>query len=339
MQQLAYVRPIVFTEGRASYLRGYAIKNGTLNLNVLTDKCLDIADFSYKGININFLSKPGLTGRNHYDTHGLEAQRSIMGGLFFTCGLGNTCPPCEVEGKEYPMHGRMRSTPAEHIYADAFWENDEYIIKVGGEMREAELFGENMVLRRFIQTKYGTNTILIHDEIENLSFREEAMMLMYHFNIGYPILSPGSRVILPSTSVVAHGKYSQENIKNWFNMDDPIPNAPEQVFVHQIAADFQGNTFAAVINEKERIGVQIKFNQKYLPNFIQWKSIGAGDYVMGLEPSNSVLFGREYHQSNQILHMLNPFGKEIIELEISILDGEREISEIKKLASKLSEKK
>lgn len=61
---------------------------------------------------MTFLAKPGLEGRNQYDTNGEEALRSIMGGLFFTCGLENICAPCTVEGKDYPMHGRMRTTPA-----------------------------------------------------------------------------------------------------------------------------------------------------------------------------------------------------------------------------------
>ena len=75
---------------------------------------MDIASLEYKGMNLNFTSKPGLNGRNPFDTHGEEALRSIMGGLFFTCGLENICAPCTTDGKDYPMHGRMRTTPAEH---------------------------------------------------------------------------------------------------------------------------------------------------------------------------------------------------------------------------------
>ena len=109
----------------------------------MIDKCLDIAEVNWKGYNISFLSKPGLTGRNHYDTHGAEAQRSIMGGMLFTCGLENICAPCLADGKEYPMHGRMRTTPAEHVGADTYWtdgDEPQYIINISGEMREAELF-------------------------------------------------------------------------------------------------------------------------------------------------------------------------------------------------------
>ena len=98
LQQLAYVRPMHYMEGRAKGMRAYEVKCGNLSFHVMADKCLDISDFSYKGMNLTFLSKPGLTGRAHYDTNGEEARRSIMGGLFFTCGLENICAPCHIEG-------------------------------------------------------------------------------------------------------------------------------------------------------------------------------------------------------------------------------------------------
>ena len=91
-----------------------------MTYQVLADKCLDVSGLSYKGINMTFLSKPGLQGRGHYDTNGDEAIRSIMGGLFFTSGLENICAPCRIDGVDYPMHGRIgprrentcRQTPA-----------------------------------------------------------------------------------------------------------------------------------------------------------------------------------------------------------------------------------
>lgn len=326
IQQVAYVRPIIFTEGRASNLSAYEVKNGPMRFTAMAGKCLDIAELSYKGINFNFLSKPGLTGRNHYDTHGQEALRSIMGGLFFTCGLENICSPCIVDEKEYPMHGRMRSTPSEHLCASAEWVDDEYIINISGEMLEAELFGENMILRRTIKTKYNERRIIIRDEVENQSFREEPMMLLYHFNIGYPVLSEQSRVILPTKSVIPRDDISAPHIDDWYRMEPPKANEPEYVFIHDLAADLNGNTFAAIINEELKLGIKIEFNQKYLPFFMEWKSIASGDYVIGVEPSNSSVYGKLYHLTNNSLHTLKPFEKENIEIVISILDGENDIS-------------
>ena len=103
MQQMAYIRPIVFDEGRSRGMKGFDVRNGAMSFCVLADKCMDIGSFSYRGINMNFLSKPGLQGRNHYDTNGQEALRSIMGGFFFTAGLENICAPYTSNGNRVPL--------------------------------------------------------------------------------------------------------------------------------------------------------------------------------------------------------------------------------------------
>ena len=61
LQQVAYVRPVVYTEGRSSGLKAWDVKNGPLSYQVMADKCLDVNQLSYKGININFLSIKFLT--------------------------------------------------------------------------------------------------------------------------------------------------------------------------------------------------------------------------------------------------------------------------------------
>ena len=172
MQQMAYIRKVTCEEGRSTGLRMFDVKNECLQYQVMCDKCLDVAGFSYKGINMNFLSKPGLQGRNHYDTNGQEALRSIMGGLFFTAGMENICAPYKNETGEYPMHGRIRTTPAGGVSSSQEWTKDGLVLKVSGTMREAELFGENMVLRRSIESVAGSKSIKVIDEIENEAYRD-----------------------------------------------------------------------------------------------------------------------------------------------------------------------
>ena len=306
-----------------------------MQFNVMTGKCLDIADFTYKGINLNFLSKPGLSGRNHYDTHGQEALRSIMGGMFFTCGLENICAPCVDHGKEFPMHGRIRSTPGEHVSADARWEDERYLISIQGEMREAELFGENMVLRRRIETKYGSKRIKVTDEVSNESFREEPLMLMYHFNVGYPLLSPECQVVIPSKEVSPRDNVSSAQINRWNQIDPPKDNEPEYVFIHELVSDENGWSFAAIWNPEIEIGLKISFDRKYLPYFYQWKTSASGDYALGLEPANSSVYGRLYHSEKFGLHKLLPMTAEKVELVIDVFDSEAEFAEIQQEKNKL----
>ncbi len=327
MQQVAFVRTCTVTEGRANSMRAIQVKNGPMQYMLSPDKCMDIVSLEYNGMNMSFTSKPGLNGRNPYDTHGGEALRSIMGGLFFTCGFENICAPCESDGKEYPMHGRMRTTPAEHVSSDAFWKDGEYLLTVSGEMREAELFGENMILRRTVESAYGSARIDITDKVSNQSAREETMMLMYHCNFGYPFLEEDVRLILPTRKVTPREEWSGLHRDRWNVMDAPSDNAREYVFLHELASGEDGETFAAIVNDKLGIGVRISFNRKNLPYFMEWKSTASGDYVIGLEPSNSSVYGRKYHESQNTLPTLPPYGEETIKWSFTILRDAKEIIE------------
>ena len=245
IQQVAYARKIQFEEGRTSGMRAVEVKNGPMRFISMADKALDIGELEYKGRILNFLTKPGLDGRNQFDTSGEEAQRSIMCGLFFTCGFENVgAPYTDDNGKAYPMHGRLRTTPAEHVCSDARWIGDDYVITLSGEMRESELFGENLLLRRTITTKLGTPEIHVKDTAINESFRDEPAMRMYHCNFGWPFLSEDCEIIIPSRTITPKDDRSKAVLGDWMNVSEPLSNQPELVYTHKIAPYSQGNSLA-----------------------------------------------------------------------------------------------
>ena len=325
MQQEASIRPAEYAEGRCSGLKVYEVANGAMEYTVLADKCLDIGSLRWRGCNINFLSKPGLQGRGHYDTNGAEAIRSIMGGFFFTSGLENICAPCTIDGVDYPMHGRIRTTPGEHLCADAYWEGDRYILKVSGEMREAALFGENTVLRRSIVTEYGSRTITVTDEFENETCIRRPFMLLYHINLGYPFLDENLKLYIPTGKVTARDADGEGHEDRYDRMDPPKDGEPEYVFIHEIHPDSEGFNEVLAVNEPLGIGLKLRYSMENLPNFMEWKSTASGDYVIGLEPANSSVYGRPYHEERGDVPMLDPFTPLKNVLEYTILDGAEEI--------------
>ncbi|MBQ3303669.1 MAG: aldose 1-epimerase family protein [Clostridia bacterium] len=327
MQQAAYIRPLTYAEGRSTGLKAYEVKNGPLCYKLMADKCLDMCELSYKGVNFSFLSKPGLQGRNAYDTAGDEAIRGIMGGMFFTCGVETICAPCTVDGVDYPMHGRMRTTPGEHLSADAFWAEDGYHLRASAEMREAALFGENMTLRRTVETVYGTKTVTVTDVFENQGYRDEPLMLLYHINLGWPFLDENLRLILPTRKVTPRDAEAEGHEGEYDRMDPPKDNEPEYVFIHDLAPDADGSLRAVAVNEALGLGLEIGWNEANLPYFMEWKSTASGDYVIGLEPANSSVYGRPWHEERDTVHRLAPFATEKNVLTFTILDGQDEINQ------------
>ena len=325
MQQAAFVRPLTYAEGRSTGLKAYEVKNGPLCYKLLADKCLDMGELSYKGVNFSFLSKPGLQGRNAYDTAGDEAIRSIMGGMFFTSGVESICAPCTIDGVDYPMHGRMRTTPAEHLSADAFWAADGYHLRASGEMREAALFGENMVLRRAVETVYGQKSVTVTDTFENEGYRDEPLMLLYHINLGWPFLDERLKLYLPTRKVTPRDADAEGHESDYDRMDAPRDNEPEYVFIHDLKTDTNGDTCAIAVNEGLALGFKIEWNVANLPFFMEWKSTASGDYVIGLEPANSSVYGRPWHEARHSVHRIKPFERETNVLTFTVLDGTSEI--------------
>ncbi len=330
MEQEAGVRCVEFQDGRAAGLRCAMVHNGPLEFPLMLDKCLDPAWLRYKGINLSYISKPGLQGRNPYDTAGEEAVRSIMGGAMFTCGFENIHGHQEVDGMEYPTHGRMRTTPAEKVSMDASFQGDDYIIRISGEMREARIFGENLVLRRTVETVYGSREILFTDEIENQGFEPQPLCFLYHCNAGYPLLAPDTRVILPEVSCTPRDEIAAKGVERRFVMDAPVPGEPEQVFQYQIASDQDGNTFAAIVNDELELGFSIKWNIRQIPSMVQWKSSAAGDYAMALEPTNCGFQGRAGQTQ-----ILAPFEKHVNQIRFCIAEGREEIAALEESCRQL----
>src|SRR5438552_635794 len=58
---------------------------------------------------------------------------------------------------------------------------------------------ENLVLTRRYTARLGESRFFMHDEIENAGFLSTEHMLLYHMNIGFPIVEAGSELVAPVT--------------------------------------------------------------------------------------------------------------------------------------------
>jgi hypothetical protein len=321
-QQLYSARVVRFQEGRADGMKAIIVKNGSLEFTVMADKCLDVAELSYKGENISFLTKPGLQGRNQYDTNGPEAQHSIMAGAFFTCGLQNTGGPCNAGGVDYAMHGRLRTTPCEHLCVDTLEENGKTFIKISGEMRDSMLFGRNLQFRRCITTEVGSSSIHIHDEVVNENYQSEPFCLLYHCNTGYPFLDESCYMILDSKSIRSQTEYAEKNKEKWNTMEAPTsdPSIEEMVYMHDVEPMNDGSSQATIVNPNKNLAYRLKWNKNQLKNFMEWKSTISGDYVWAVEPCNSTFEGRKVMEEKNLLEVLEPFEKRCFDIDISLLE-------------------
>ena len=327
VSQLFGIKEYVLVDGKAKGVRAFDVKNGSgLEFTILADRCLDIAGLSFKGINCSYITKTGIVAPEYYDENGIGFLRSYLAGFLTTCGMRNVGSPCEENGEYFPLHGRIGNTPAEQVNASTEWIDDVPVLTISGKMREARLFGENLVLSRKIISKYGENKITLQNSIENLGFKREELNLLFHFNMGYPLLDADSILVTPTAKLLPRDLEAINGAAISGECQAPTADYAEQVFYHDLKSDQDGNTCVALINKRLEIGVVLHYSKNKLFNFAQWKQMGEGDYVMGMEPCNCFVGGRIDPRNTDVKEYLEPGEVRNIDLTIELLNGMDEIN-------------
>ena len=97
-------------------MRATDINTGSgLQYTVLPDRAMDISLASYKGTNLVYLTCNGETNPAFYEQEGIGWLRTFAAGLFTTCGLTYLGSPCEDEGEQLGLHGRISTTLPDNL--------------------------------------------------------------------------------------------------------------------------------------------------------------------------------------------------------------------------------
>src|SRR5690606_37013775 len=179
------------------------------------------------------------------------------------------------------QHGRIGTLRADVTRAEATAEG----VVVEGIIRQANVFGENLVLRRRIASVAGSDTIHIDDVITNESFAEQPHMVLYHLNFGWPLLDETTTIDIPATSVAPRDADARSGFGAQNTFAAPTEGFREQVFTHTLPTD--GAVTMIVHNPRNGLEAAITVDASQLPWVHQWKMAGQGHYALGIEPANS----------------------------------------------------
>jgi hypothetical protein len=329
ISQIADAREAILTSGKADGVRVIDVKTGSgLIFTVVPSRGLDIAWTEYKGVPLAHISKTGMVNPAFYDREGLQFLRNFYCGMMTTCGLTYAGAAC-VDGEErLGLHGRISNTPADDVSVQKEWEGDDYVIRIRGKVRESCVFRENLLLSREITVKMGGKTVSVKDTVENCGFEEQPLMILYHVNFGYPIVSEDTVLITPKANTVARDLEAQKGLGDFMEFQTPTPGYSEQVFYHDLEPSREGHIYGALFNEKIGLGAYVKSNKNQLKYLIEWKMMGAGDYVVGLEPSNCKPEGRDKARERGELEVIKPGEAKRFELEFGVLESKNEAENI-----------
>lgn len=327
IRQIADVRAVKLVDGFEEGITNLEFYTGSgLSFNALAGRGMDIGLAHYKGMPLAWHSQTDAIHAAYHEPEGFGWLRGFHGGLLNTCGLTTMGAPSEEDGKRLGLHGRASYTPARNLQYGGEWKGDEYWLSARGVLKEAAVFQENVRLYRELNTRLGAKSFTLHDRVHNAGFERVEHMLLYHINLGFPVLDEGAEFLAPFSRTKPRDEEAELEKENFAQMHAPRPGYKEKVYFHQLKKREDGLTLTAVVNRARDLGVYVRFNMNQFPFLTQWKMLGQGTYTLGIEPGNALVLGRARERAAKRLQFLEPDEIREYQIEIGVVDSAEEIN-------------
>jgi len=332
---LGGVRSVVLEDGAERGIRTVEFRTGSgLAFDVLVDRAMDIGPAEHAGRSFGWRSATGFRHpslHEYRDEDGLSWLRSFSG-LVVTAGLDHTLFTAEVDAAQYRypfrksvwngLHGRVANIPARLLgYGEEWRSPDTCTLWAEGEVRQAAVFGEHLRLRRRIEADLGGNGIRLTDTGTNHGFDATPHMLLYHINLGWPLVDEGAQLVAP----IARTRWSTESVReqriSYQRFPAPQSGFVEQVYAHDLVAAAAGSVSAVLVNEKLQMGLQLEWSVNEFPYFFEWLHLREGAYAVGLEPSTHDVGGEAEARANGSMIWLGAGESRSYHTVFSVLEG------------------
>jgi hypothetical protein len=335
VEQAFGVRLVTLGDGVGRGVRVLEFNSGSgFRFDVIVDRCFDIGPCTYKGNSLSWLSCTDVAGPWYAEPHGIGWFRTWSGGMVVTCGLDHTgvggvdsaehFHNMDMQPKiEYGLMGRSGLLPARLVGYGEEWHGDVCVLWAEGIVLQAAVFAEALELRRRIEVTAGGSALRISDRVVNVGFEPTTHMLLYHANIGFPIVDQGARLLIPAPPGLPTGDYRALDYRV---MTAPQPHCTEQCYEHIVSAESDGTAPVALVNEALGLGVYQLYDRRVMPFHTLWRMMGEGTYAVALEPSTNRDAGRFDAKERGELLWLQPGEERSYRLEIGVLDGPLEIA-------------
>lgn len=235
------------------------------------------------------------------------------------CGLeSNGAPEFHENGSlRYPLHGRIANIPAHEVSFAFNADTGEMIVR--GVVEESRLFGNKMRLTTAIATRAGEQSIRVTDTVTNLAAIDGEFELLYHINVGEPLLQPGATAVLPVAKLAPRDPIAAGNLAEWNVYGPQTAGMPEAAFFCTLLGGSDGLTHALLKSTDGRQGMSLRYDPRQLPCFTLWKNrMPTSDgYVTGFEPATNYPNRRSFEKSQSRVVTLPPGQSRTFHLELA----------------------
>jgi hypothetical protein len=209
--------------------------------------------------------------------------------LVVRCGLeSNGAPEHDQRGQlSYPLHGRIANLPAQSLSVE--YNEASGRVEVIGEILESRLFIKRLRLRCRVRIQADSSEVELLDDVTNDLSKPTTMQLLYHINIGAPVLGSGARLEAPIDQLAPKDSLSAGEIESWNEYGGPQDEYPERVYFARLRANENNLTSTMLRSADGEKGFAVTYNTSGLPRFVVWKNTAAESdgYVTGIEPATN----------------------------------------------------
>jgi hypothetical protein len=188
---------------------------------------------------------------------------------------------------------------------------------------------EHLVLRRTISTELGRPGFEVEDVVTNAGFERTPHMLLYHMNLGHPLVHEASELVAPIRLVQPRDEAAAAGLAAVRRFASPDRAAEEQVFFMDLAPDSAGVVRVGVVRAGPVwLGAAISFDRAAFPYFGLWKMGRSGAYAVGLEPANALVEGLAVEKDRGRLQYLEPGESRRYRLRFDVLSSQDQIEKL-----------
>lgn len=312
--QLGGIETSILDNGPGKGVRIAWIDTGSgLRYKVVLDRAMNIADAFFNQYNLSWISHLGVTAPNQAADYGMEWLKTFGGGLLVTCGLSHIGDPESDDYGDRGLHGRISNQQAEIV---SIIQPDPVLgqleMSITGVIKESCVSGPHLELKRTISSTIGQPKIRIHDEVFNRGNELAPHMILYHCNLGWPLVDEGA-------SIFCNGKWQSRGSE----MDNQIfveggtyQTCSKPIEMHngtgeacgfiEASPDAEGLCKCGLFNPNLKIAFELSFRKEQLPWLTNWQHWGKGEYVTGLEPGTNPPIGQAKAREQGNLIYLEP---------------------------------
>ena len=317
--QVGGIETSVLDNGLGKGVRIAWINTGTgLRFKVVIDRALDIADAFFNQYSLSWLNHPGVVAPQPFSNRGTDWLRTFGGGLITTCGLSHVGGPEQDEHGERGLHGLISNISAEVV---SIIQPDPargiFSMSITGIIKQTQIFGPSLELKRTISATLGSSIIHLHDEIINRGNETAPHMLLYHCNFGWPLADEGAQIFCNGEKTITCPTVSEKH-----------NGSGQDVFFIDSAPNKEGICVCGIENKKIGLAAVLKFPKKQLPWLTNWQHWSKGEYVTGIEPGTHPPIGQSKAREEGSLIFIAPGETRAYDLEIDILNNQEAINKI-----------